>query len=256
MTGNRRLIAIVLIDVAGYSRLMGTDEEGTLARLMGHRDDLLCPTIAGYGGQIVKTTGDGLLAEFDSVVDAVRCLVEIQKSMLLRNKDVPPDQRIEFRGGVNLGDVILKDGDIFGNGVNVAARLETLAEPGGICVSSQVYEEVVDKIDVGFKDMGERRLKNITHPVRVYQARFDGTIDHGRAAPKGTDRRRALLIAGIALIAAILGASLAAWSLAELRIFLSPKSAPSTLERGAASGPGTRETGPGGGRMDEMMKRH
>src|SRR5262249_19628663 len=138
----RRLAAILAADVAGYSRLMGADEEGTLGRLKSHRKDLLDPKIAEHRGRIVKTTGDGLLAEFASVVDALRCAIEVQRGMAERNAPMPPEQRIEFRLGLNVGDIVIDAGDIYGDGVNVAARLEALAEPGGICVSGRVQEDV------------------------------------------------------------------------------------------------------------------
>jgi len=165
----RRLAAILAADVAGYSRLMGADEEGTLARLKAHRLALVDPKIEEHRGRIVKTTGDGLLLEFASVVDALRCAVDIQRGMFVRNNDVPEGERIEFRIGINVGDIIIEGGDIFGDGVNVAARLETLAEPGAICVSARVYEDTRDKLDVAFEDMGERQLKNIARAVRAYR---------------------------------------------------------------------------------------
>src|SRR5262252_2387079 len=170
----RRLAAILAADVAGYSRLMGADEEGTLARLKSHRKDLLDPKIAEHRGRIVKTTGDGLLAEFASVVDALRCAIEVQRGMAARNSSVPPEQRIEFRLGLNVGDIVIEAGDIYGDGVNVAARLEALAEPGGICVSSRVQEDARGKLDLAFDDLGEQRLKNIAWPVRVYRVRLGG----------------------------------------------------------------------------------
>src|SRR5262249_55874986 len=153
--------AILAADVAGYSRLMGADEEGTLAQLKAHRSALLDPKIAEHRGRIVKTTGDGMLVEFASVVDALRCAVEIQRGMAERNAEVPEDRRIEFRVGIHQGDVIIEGGDIFGDGVNVAARLEALAEPGGICVSSRVQEDARGKLDIAFEDAGEQQLKNI-----------------------------------------------------------------------------------------------
>jgi adenylate cyclase len=165
----RRLAAILAADVAGYSRLIGADEEGTLAALKAIRRELGDPKIAGHRGRVVKTTGDGLLVEFPSVVDAVRCAVEVQRGMAARNADVPVARRIEFRIGVNLGDVVIEEGDILGDGVNVAARLEALAEPGGICVSRVVRDQVRDRIDLAFEDLGERQLKNIARPVRVYR---------------------------------------------------------------------------------------
>ena len=169
----RRLAAILAADVAGYSRLMGADEEDTLARLKALRRELADPKIKEHRGRIVKTTGDGLLIEFASVVDAVRCAVEVQREMAERNADVPSDRRIEFRMGINLGD-IMKDGlDIYGDGVNVAARLEALAEPGGICVSRVVRDQVRDKLTFSFEDMGEQQVKNIARPVRVHRILFD-----------------------------------------------------------------------------------
>ena len=167
----RRLAAVLAADVAGYSRLMGVDEEGTHARLKTHLGELVNPKIAEHRGRVVKNTGDGFLAEFASVVDAVRCAVEIQRGMTDREPDVPEERRIRFRIGVNLGDVIVEEHDIFGDGVNVAARLEGLAEPGGICVSRMVRDNVRDKLDFGFEDLGEQQVKNISRPVRVYALR-------------------------------------------------------------------------------------
>jgi TolB-like protein/Tfp pilus assembly protein PilF len=169
----RRLTAILAADVAGYSRLMGADEEGTHERLRAHLGELICPKISEHRGRIVKTTGDGLLAEFASVVDAVRCAAEIQRGMIDRKPEVPEERRIRFRIGVNLGDVIVEGEDIFGNGVNVAARLEALAEPGGICVSRVVRDQVRDRLDYTFEDLGEQQVKNIARPVRVYALRSD-----------------------------------------------------------------------------------
>jgi adenylate cyclase len=164
----RRLAAILAVDVAGYSRLMGEDEEGTLAALRAVRRELGDPKIAEHRGRIVKTTGDGLLAEFASVVDAVRCAVEVQREMIARNAAAPAQRRIEFRMGINVGDIIIEDGDIFGDGVNIAARLEALAEPGGICLSAAAHEQVRDRLDIAFDDLGEQQVKNITRPVRTY----------------------------------------------------------------------------------------
>src|SRR3984893_15719235 len=162
------LAAILAVDVAGYSRLMGEDEEGTLAALRAVRRELGDPKIAEHRGRIVKTTGDGLLAEFASVVDAVRCAVELQREMIGRNAAAPAERRIEFRMGINVGDIIIEDGDIFGDGVNIAARLEALAEPGGICLSATAHEQVRDRLDITFDDLGEQQIKNITRPVRTY----------------------------------------------------------------------------------------
>ncbi len=164
----RRLAAILAVDVAGYSRLMGVDEEGTLNRLKAHRRELVDPKIREHHGRIVKTTGDGMLVEFSSVVDAVRCAVEIQRVMADRSAEVPEDKRITFRIGVNLGDVIADSGDIYGDGVNIAARLEALAEPGGLCISRTVRDQVRDKLPYAFDDIGEQTLRNIARPVRVH----------------------------------------------------------------------------------------
>ncbi len=165
----RRLAAILAADVVGYSRLMGADEEGTLAALTAHLTELIEPAIAEHRGRVVKTTGDGLLAEFASVVDAVRCAVAFQEGMEGRNADTPADRRIEFRIGVNLGDVIIQDDDVYGDGVNVAARLEGLAEPGGTIVSGSVHEQVRTKVDFGFDDLGPQAFKNFAEAVRAFK---------------------------------------------------------------------------------------
>src|SRR5258706_1824300 len=180
----RRLAAIVSADVVGYSLLMGRDDSATLAGLKAHRQELLDPSIAEYRGRIVKTTGDGLLLEFPSVVDAVRCAVDIQREMAERNSGVPPEQRIEFRIGINVGDIIIDGDDIFGDGVNVAARLQTLAEPGGICVSRVVVDQVLDKFSVRFEDLGAQAVKNIARPVQAYRVNFEP------GAPTRAVRRR------------------------------------------------------------------
>jgi adenylate cyclase len=164
----RRLAAILAADVTGYSRLMGADEEGTLERLKAHRRELIDPKIREHHGRIVKTTGDGMLAEFPSVVDAVRCAIEIQRAMVDRNAETAEDNHITFRIGVNLGDVIIDGDDIYGDGVNIAARLEALAEPGGICISRTVRDHIRDKLPYPFADMGEQSVKNIARPVRAY----------------------------------------------------------------------------------------
>ncbi len=164
----RKLAAILAADVAGYSRLVGADEEGTLARIRALRRELIDPAIAAHRGRIVKLTGDGILIEFASVVDAVRCALEVQRGMVSRNRSVPADMRIEFRVGINLGDVVVEGDDLMGDGVNIAARLEGLAEPGGICVSEDAYRYLRGKVDADFVDMGEQRLKNIAQAVRVY----------------------------------------------------------------------------------------
>ena len=174
----RRLCVILVADIAGFSRLMGVDEDGTLAALTAHRRELIDPAVAGHAGRIVKTTGDGFLVEFASAVDAVGCAIDIQRGMARRNGAVPQDRRLAFRIGLNLGDVIVQDGDIFGDGVNVAARLEALAEPGGICLSASAHEQVRDKMSaVQFEDLGEQHVKNIARPVRAYRVAL------GRAGP-------------------------------------------------------------------------
>jgi TolB-like protein len=173
----RRLTAIFAADVAGYSRLTSVDEEGTHVRLKEHLRVLIDPKVAAHRGHIVKNTGDGLLAEFNSVVDAMRCAVDVQRGMAERNSDVPPNNRIEFRIGINVGDIIEDNGDIFGEGVNAAARLEAIAEPGGICVSDDAHRQLRDKLDIVFDDAGEQNLKNIGRPVRVFRVR-----DRGAAA--------------------------------------------------------------------------
>jgi adenylate cyclase len=170
---DRRLAAILAGDVAGYSRLMGTDEEGTLQQLKTHRKELIDPKILEHRGRIVKTTGDGILVEFMSVVDAVRCAVDIQRGMAERNIKVPAEKRIEFRIGINVGDIISDANDIYGDGVNVAARLQALAEPGGIYVSRVVHDQVRDKLNFGFEDMGEQTVKNISRPVGIHRVRID-----------------------------------------------------------------------------------
>jgi TolB-like protein/class 3 adenylate cyclase/DNA-binding SARP family transcriptional activator/Tfp pilus assembly protein PilF len=176
----RKLAAIVAADVAGFSRLMAADEESTVTRLKAHRQALIDPKIAEHGGRIIKTTGDGMLAEFASVVDAVRCVVEIQRGMLERNADVAAEARIDFRVGINIGDVIVDGDDIYGDGVNVAARLEGLAEPGGVLVAGVVRDQVRDKLSVSFEDLGDREVKNIPRPVRAYRIRLS---DDPRPSP-------------------------------------------------------------------------
>src|SRR6516225_6596691 len=169
MSQTRRLAAILAADVAGYSRLIGDDEEGTLNRLRSIRAEVIDPSITQYRGRIVKTTGDGLLGEFASVVDALKCATEIQNAMVEGNAGIAADKRIEFRIGVHQGEIVVEDGDIFGDGANVSARLEGLAEPGGICVSARVQEDAAGKLDLSFEDLGEQSLKNIARPVRAYR---------------------------------------------------------------------------------------
>src|SRR5580700_4669807 len=174
-TATRRLAAILAADVVGYSRLMGADEEGTHQRFKAHLDELLDPKIREHHGRIVKTTGDGVLAEFASVVDAVRCAGEIQRAMADRDLDFAEERRLRFRIGVNLGDVIVDGGDIYGDGVNIAVRLEGLAAAGSICVSGTVRDHIGDRLPYAFEDMGEQSVKNIARPVRVYAFHPEGT---------------------------------------------------------------------------------
>jgi TolB-like protein/class 3 adenylate cyclase len=176
----RKLAAILAADVAGYSRLIGADEEGTLRRLKAYRKELIDPKITEHQGRIVKVTGDGILIDFPSAVAALRCAVEVQRAMAERNANEAEDRRIEFRVGLHQGDIIVEDGDILGDGVNVAARLEGLAEPGGICVSQRIHEDAAGKVDVLFEDMGERQLKNIGRPVHVYRVLLSGTLTKKR----------------------------------------------------------------------------
>jgi class 3 adenylate cyclase/TolB-like protein len=212
-TATRHLAAILAADVVGYSRLMGADEEGTLERLKRLRRELIDPKIKEHHGRVVKTTGDGLLAEFASVVDAVRCAAEVQRGMLDREPDLPDERRILFRVGINLGDVIAEGDDIFGDGVNVAARLEALAEPGGICVSGMVRDQIRDRLPYPLEDEGEQSVKNIARPVRVYALRPETIADLPAssvpgAAPRG---RRTMPIAIGAAIGSVLVAVAVAW---------------------------------------------
>ena len=180
----RKLAAILAADVAGYSRLMEADERGTFAALKAHREELIDPDIAEHQGRVVKLMGDGILAEFGSVLAAVQCAVAIQKTMADLNREVPPERRLEFRMGINLGDVLVEEDDIYGDGVNVAARLESLADAGGICVSEVVYQQVKGKLDVGFEDLGAQTLKNLAEPVRVYRINLALPAAAGRAASR------------------------------------------------------------------------
>ncbi len=213
----RRLAAIVSADVVGYSLLMGRDDSSTLSGLKAHRKELIDPKIAEYGGRIVKTTGDGLLLEFPSVVDAVRCSVDVQREMADRNASVAPQQRIEFRIGINIGDIIIDGDDIFGDGVNVAARLQTLADPGGICVSRVVRDQVLDKLSLVFEDLGEKDVKNIVRPVGVYRialavespAQTGNTyMQRLRRVVRLSSRARPVLLT----VAAALGIGFAVWT--------------------------------------------
>jgi adenylate cyclase len=207
----RRLAAILAADVVGYSRLMREDEEGTHAALTAHRAELIEPCVAEHRGRVFKTTGDGLLVEFASVLDAVRAAIAFQKGMLERNADLPEGRRIEFRIGVNLGDIIVQDDDVYGDGVNVAARLEGLADPGGIWISGSAFEQVRDKLSVGFEDLGERQVKNIDRPVHVFRVSVtvvaaDNAIGRSRSSPKRWQQP-----AIVAVVGAAIGAGGAIW---------------------------------------------
>ncbi len=207
----RRLAAILAADVVGYSRLMRADEVGTLAQLNTIRQELLDPKITEYGGRIVKTTGDGILIEFPSAVDAVQHAIDVQRAMAARNASVPADRRMEIRMGINVGDVIVEEDDLFGDGVNVAARLEGLAEPGGICISGSAYEQVRDKLQADLEDLGEQHVKNIDRPIQAYRVQLDVG-----SSPKTTSQqaraRRPLIIAGAVVVTTLLVAGgLYAW---------------------------------------------
>jgi adenylate cyclase len=227
----RKLAAILAADVAGYSRLMGADEVGTLDALKAHLSELVLPRIAEHGGRVVKTTGDGLLAEFASVVAAVQCALVVQRGMIDRNAAVPTDRRLEFRIGINLGDVVVEGDDLFGDGVNVAARVESMARPGGICLSRAARDQVRDKLPVQFEDVGEQILKNIARPVRLFHLvdapAAAGTKIGGRPAARGPSPRWLALFAAAAAILAVAGAIvwMAPWQLARTP----PPSAPAAI---------------------------
>jgi class 3 adenylate cyclase len=195
----RRLAAILAADVVGYSRPMGEDEAGTLSRLKAHRKELIEPLLAEHRGRIVKLMGDGVLCEFPSVVDAVACAVAIQQSMAGRERGVPEAERIRFRIGVNLGDIIVEGEDIYGDGVNVAARLEGLAEPGGVCVSGKVREGMRKRLDLAFAPMGAQRVKNIAEPVETWRVLLDGHAPPARRWLRTPGRVRAAIAVALAL---------------------------------------------------------
>ena len=224
MAATRRLAAILAADVAGYSRQIGSDEQATLRRLKAIRAELVDPGIAAHHGRIVKTTGDGLLAEFGSTVDALRCAGDIQAQMPERNAAIAPDNRIAFRIGIHQGDIVVEDdGDIFGDGVNIAARLEALAEPSGICVSARVQEDAAGKLDLAFRDLGEEQLKNIARPVRAF------AVGAAMQPPKRALRRRgiaAFIVAGAIAAAAIAAAGWWAWPRLPAATALSRSSGP------------------------------
>ncbi len=212
MASTRRLAAILAADVAGYSRLMGVDEEGTHERLKAHLGQLVDPKIKEHHGRIVKNTGDGMLAEFSSVVDAVRCAAEVQRAMGDRNAETPEDKRITFRVGVNLGDVIAEDDDIYGDGVNIAARLEALAEPGGICISRVVRDQIRDKLPYPFEDRGEQSVKNIARSVRVFALRPEAVAElPATGAARASQQRRIVPAATAVAAAAALVIAVIAW---------------------------------------------
>jgi len=190
----RRLAAVLAADVAGYSRLMGLDEEGTLARLKAVRKAVVDPAILSHRGRIVKTTGDGMLVEFASAVDAVRSAVEVQRSMAEQHATAPQNQKIEFRIGIHLGDIIIddNDNDIFGDGVNIAARLEGIAEPNGICISDDAHRQIRGKVDVVFDDMDSQTLKNIAEPMRAWRAQLGGDAAIGRESSPSSTQLQAL----------------------------------------------------------------
>ena len=190
MVETRKIAAILVADVVGYSRLAGADEEGTLARLRALRSDLIDPAIAAHHGRIVKRTGDGSLVEFRSVVDAVRCAIEVQTGMVERNAGLPPERRIEFRIGIHLGDVVEEsDGDLMGDGVNIAARLEGIAEPGAICLSEDAYRQVKGRVDLAVTDLGPTQLKNIAEPIRVYSLEVGASANARPTSPPVPDKR-------------------------------------------------------------------
>src|SRR5271154_3905189 len=214
MSETRKLAAILVADVAGYSRLAGADEDRTLARLRTLRSDLIDPIISVHHGRVVKRTGDGSIIEFRSVVDAVRCAVEVQTAMIERNAGVPPEKRIEFRVGVHLGDVVEEaDGDLMGDGVNIAARLEGIAKPGAICLSEDAYRQVSGRLDMEVTDLGPTKLKNITQPIRVYSLQVGAPArakPATEAKPPEPKRRSRLALRGAGIVALIVIAA-GAW---------------------------------------------
>ena len=212
----RRLAAIFAADMVGYSRLMEADERDTIARQKAHRAELIDPKIAEHNGRIVKLMGDGMLVEFASVVDAVECAVAVQRAMLEREADVPNDRRIRYRVGINLGDIVVEDEDIFGDGVNIAARLQEIAEPGGICISGTAYDQLKQKVEVGYEFLGEQQVKNITEPIRVYRVQMEASAGLTMGIAKSRVPGRFRAIAAIAASAAVLVAGFALWQLTDL----------------------------------------
>ena len=208
----RRLSAILIADIVGYSRLVGADEAGTLRALNAHRRELIDPTIASHRGRFVRTTGDGLILEFASAVDAVRCAVDVQRGMAERNEIVPPEKRIVYRIGINVGDIVSVGDDIYGDGVNIAARLEAMSEPGGIYVSRAVRDPVVDKLAFSFEDLGEVAAKNISRPIHVFRVRHDTQTTRRSLASPGL-RRLAVIAAVVVLAVLSAGAGLWFWGI-------------------------------------------
>src|SRR3984957_7483085 len=228
MVETRKLAAILAADVVGFSRLASADEDRTLARLRALRSDLIDPTIAVHKGRVVKRTGDGAIVEFRSVVDAARCAIEVQNAMAERNSGVPEDQRIEFRIGVHLGDVVEEDdGDLMGDGVNIAARLEGLAKPGAICLSEDAYRQVKSRLDMNVSDLGPTTLKNIAEPVRVYSV----AVGKPAVAPKPKPAPRSWFVPVAAALAALIVAAGAAWYLTGKPAAVVATSAPAPVAR-------------------------
>src|SRR5271168_45395 len=211
MSETRKIAAILVADVVGYSRLAGADEDRTLARLRGLRSDLIDPAVAAHHGRIVKRTGDGSLIEFRSVVDAVRCAIEVQQGLIERNAGVPEDRRIEFRVGIHVGDVVEEsDGDLMGDGVNIAARLEGICEPGGVCLSEDAYRQVKSRLELKVADLGRQNLKNIAEPVHAYLLR-QGAPGAVKSLKTATNKRRTIYAVAVGLAATVVAAGGYAW---------------------------------------------
>jgi class 3 adenylate cyclase len=211
MSETRKLAAILVSDIVGYSRLAGEDEDRILARLRTLRSDLIDPTIAVYHGRIIKRTGDGSIIEFRSVVDAMNCAIEVQRAMVERNAEVAPDKRIEFRIGIHLGDVVEEsDGDLMGDGVNIAARLEGICEPGGVCLSEDAYRQVKSRLELKVSDLGPQNLKNIVEPVRAYLLR-QGAATKAKPSKRAASKGRSTHALAAALTAVLLAAGAYAW---------------------------------------------
>ena len=211
MVETRKLVAILAADVVGYSRLAGSDEDRTLARLRALRSDLIDPTIAVHHGRVVKRTGDGIIIEFRSVVDAVRCAIEVQNGMVERNAGLPPERRIEFRVGIHVGDVVEEsDGDLMGDGVNIAARLEGIAKPGAICLSEDAYRQVKSRLDLAVSDLGAVQLKNIAEPIRAYSVQV-GVPTKAKLAQSVTPKQRSMAVLLAAAVVALAGIAGGAW---------------------------------------------